>query len=162
MGTHTHTRQGGVGDMSPHKGSRRPLRRLGAGTTRIAAATSKPTSSRWAVGMGWAGLGPCQWDIPAGTAGDGDSQQNPFLLGLLVRPAEEGEPALRRAQAAGVHTDHRKWDLGHCVPSGSHQPRRVACKGGGVMGDRVLFVSQQLRMFDMNGDGKLGLSEMSR
>lgn len=30
------------------------------------------------------------------------------------------------------------------------------------MGDRALFVSQQLRMFDMNGDGKLGLSEMSR
>lgn len=30
------------------------------------------------------------------------------------------------------------------------------------MGDGVLLVSRQLRMFDMNGDGKLGLSEMSR
>lgn len=30
------------------------------------------------------------------------------------------------------------------------------------MGDGVPLVSRQLRMFDMNGDGKLGLSEMSR
>lgn len=59
----THTCQGGV---SPHKGSWCSLHRLGAGTTRIAAATSKPMSSRWAVGT--AGLAgslpvghPC-WD----------------------------------------------------------------------------------------------------
>lgn len=158
MGTHTHTSGGSGGHEPPQRLTAAPpqaWRRYDTDRSGYIEANELK------VGCGH-GLGPYQWDIPAGTAGDGDSQQNPFLPGLLVGPAEEGEPALRRAQAAGVHTDHRKWDLGHCVPSGSHQPRRVACRGGGVMGDRVLFVSQQLRMFDMNGDGKLGLSEMSR
>lgn len=128
--------------------------------------------------MGWAELGPCWWGIPAGTARDGDSQQSPlsfqgFLSDLLKkanRPYDEpklqeytqtivsgtsglvlGDHALRRKgrfrpQPQGVSPPHSGWERGEEV----------------AMGDQVPLVSRQLRMFDMNGDGKLGLSEMSR
>lgn len=46
--------------------------------------------------------------------------------------------------------------MGVLPPHGRWEGEEVA------MSDRVLLVSPQLRMFDMNGDGKLGLSEMSR
>lgn len=51
------------------------------------------------------------------------------------------------------------------VPHGlldSHGPTMPAGGRDGARGDSVPLLSQQLRMFDMNGDGKLGLSEMSR
>lgn len=43
-----------------------------------------------------------------------------------------------------------------------HGPVVAAGGRDGARGDPVPLLSQQLRMFDMNGDGKLGLSEMSR
>lgn len=101
----------GAWDTSPHQHSRWFLHRLGAGMTQTAVATSKPMSSRLATGRRWAELGPLWWDITAGTAGDRNSQHSPFPSGFPVRPAEKGKSALRRAQAAGVHTDHCKWDL---------------------------------------------------
>ncbi|KAK4813921.1 hypothetical protein QYF61_002752 [Mycteria americana] len=53
---------------------------------------------------------------------------------------------------------------GRAVPTPGVSPPHSRWEGEEeeAMGDRVLLVSWQLRMFDMNGDGKLGLSEMSR
>ena len=73
--------QGGKHGTQAHPNTGRLLRRLGAGTTRTEAATSKPTSSRWAVGTGWAEAGPAGGAPPLG--GPGSASNVPSFQGFL-------------------------------------------------------------------------------
>lgn len=93
-----------------------------------------------------------------------------FLSDLLKkanRPYDE--PKLQEYTQTIVSGTSRPVPGDHGSPGAGQVPPGVlpphsGWEGGeeAAMGDWVLVVSRQLRMFDMNGDGKLGLSEMSR
>ena len=115
-------------------------------------------------GAGWDGCPPPWGQTGTGTASEALSFQG-FLSDLLKkanRPYDE--PKLQEYTQTIVSGTSGLVPGAGQVPPGGVSPPHGRWEGGEevAVGDQVLLVSRQLRMFDTNGDGKLGLSEMSR
>lgn len=116
---------------------------------------------------GWArGRPRCHWGVT--TSGTARSLSPQGFLSDLLKKANRpyDEPKLQEYTQTIVGGSRSRGD----TPSpalqgvgGSPEPSLPPFWGAGAAGgDRGPLCVLQLRMFDMNGDGKLGLSEMSR